>query len=133
MNQSQIDAHLKEITHYQTLINQLGDDMNMQRIELLSKQLVFIGRLASVFSEHYKRVYATRKRVYAEAEINAKPPRQAHAELAVTELREEEAEAYGYYKRWNNAFESTKEELNALKYKIKIDIADGNSQSNVGG
>lgn len=128
MKKSQIDEHLKEILFYQTQLNQLGDDMYIIRIELLSKQLVFVGRLASAFSEQYKRIYATRKRVYAEAEINSPPPRKAHAELAVSDLREEEAEAYGNYKRWSNAFESMREEIQALKYKVKIDIADGNSQ-----
>lgn len=128
MNQEKIDEHLNEILKYQQMINQLGDDMKIQRIELLSKQLVFIGRLASVFSEQYKRVYATRKRVHAEAYISATKNKAAQAELAIVDLREEEAEAYGNFKRWNNAFDSTKEEINALKYKVKIDIADGSSQ-----
>ncbi|RDW17612.1 hypothetical protein CWR48_13935 [Oceanobacillus arenosus] len=128
MNEQQIDDHLNDILHYQKLINQLGDDMKIQRIELLSKQLVFIGKLAATFSENYKRVYATRKRVHAEAYISATKNKTAVAELAIVDLREEEAEAYGNMKRWNNAFESTKEEINAIKYKVKIDVADGSSQ-----
>jgi len=127
MNQDKIDTHLKEIIRYQKAIDQLGDDMLIQRIELLSKQLVFIGRLASTYSGYYKRVYAERKRAYAQAEIDSPPPRQAHAELAVTELREEESQAYEYYKRWNNAFDSTKEEINALKYKVRISMEDGSN------
>ncbi|MEN2765762.1 hypothetical protein [Ornithinibacillus xuwenensis] len=128
MKKEQIDEHLKHILVYQDQLNKLGEDMKIQRIELLSKQLVFIGRLASAFSENYKQIYAKRKRMYAEAEINAQPPRQARAELAVAEIREEEAEAYGLMKRWNNAFDSTKEEINALKYKVKIDIEDGSNR-----
>jgi len=71
MDEKQIDINLNEIKRYQQAINQLGDDMLMQRIELLSKQLVFIGRLASIFSEEYKSTVATRKRTHAEAYINA--------------------------------------------------------------
>jgi hypothetical protein len=125
MNQKQIDEHLKHIIHYQSLINELGGNQKIERIELLSKQLVFIGRLASVFSENYKRIYAERKRIHAEAYINATDSKAARAELAVVKIRQNEAEAYGNFKRWTNAFDSTKEEINALKYQVRIDIEDG--------
>jgi hypothetical protein len=123
-----MDEHLQEIKKYQAILNNTPYEMRLKRIELLSKQLVFIGKLAAEFSERYKRVYATRKRVYAEGEIDAVKNKKAHAELAVIDLREEESKAYGDMKRWNNAFESTKEEINALKYHVKIDIEDGSSR-----
>lgn len=123
-----IDRHLNEIIKYQNILNSIPEDSKVQRIEILSKQLVFIGKLAAEFSEQYKRIYAERKRVYAEAEIAAPKNKKAHAELAVTELRKEEAQAYGNMKRWGNGFDSTKEEINALKYHVKIDIEDGSSR-----
>jgi hypothetical protein len=49
-------------------------------------------------------------------------------ELAVINLRKEEAEAYGNMKHWGNAFESTKEEINTLKYRVRISIQDGSSR-----
>jgi hypothetical protein len=122
------EEHLQEIIKYQAKLNQTPVENRIKRVELLSKQLIFIGKLAAEFSERYKRVYATRKRVYAEAEIAAPKNKKAHAELAVIDLREEETKEYGNMKRWNNAFESTKEEINALKYHIKIDIEDGSSR-----
>lgn len=123
------ETHVQEIIKYQKQLDVLPhDDMEIARIEILSKMLIFIGKLAAEFSERYKRVYATRKRVYAEAEIAAPKNKKAHAELAVVDLREEEAEAYGDMKRWNNAFESTKEEINALKYRVRINIEDGSSR-----
>ena len=122
------DEHLQEIIKYQAVLNSLPEQAKLQRIETLSKQLVFIGKLAAEFSERYKRIYAERKRVYAEAEIAALKNKKAHAELAVVELRKEEAQAYGNMKRWGNAFDSTKEEINALKYQVKIDIEDGSSR-----
>lgn len=123
-----VETHHEEILKYQAKLNSLPEDSKIQRIELLSKQLVFIGKLAAGFSEEYKRIYATRKREHAEAYINAPNSKAARAELAVADLRELEAEAYGNMKRWNNAFESTKEEINALKYHVKIDIEDGSSR-----
>ncbi|MDF1507635.1 hypothetical protein PZE06_05495 [Robertmurraya sp. DFI.2.37] len=122
------EEYLVELVKYNSMLKEIPLESRIQRIEVLSKQLVLIGKLAAEFSERYKKIYATRKRVYAEAEIAAPKNKQAHAELAVTELREEEAQAYGNMKRWSNAFESTKEEINALKYKVKIDIEDGSSR-----
>lgn len=123
-----LDGHIQEILRYQKLINELQEHDYLDRLEILSKMLVLIGKIAAHFSEEYKKVYATRKRVYAEAYINAKRSKQAEAELTIVDLREVEAETYGYYKRWTNAFESTKEEINVLKYKIRIDIEDGSSR-----
>jgi len=131
MDEKQIDLNLNEIKRFQQAINQLGDDMLIHRIELLSKQLVFIGRLASAFSEEYKRTIATRKRTHAEAYLNAEKYKAAQAELAVADIREQEAEAYGNYKRWTNAFESTKEEIHALKYKLRVGIEDGSNNQGV--
>lgn len=124
-----VDKHLQEIIKYQKLINEIPEESKIERIETLSKMLVFIGKLAAEFSEQYKRIYATRKRVHAEAYIAATKNKAAEADLAVVGLREEEAEAYGDMKRWTNAFESTKEEINALKYRVRIDIEDGSSRT----
>lgn len=127
--QNWTETHLVEIIKYQRQLDVLPHDgMEIARIELLSKMLIFIGKLSAEFSERYKRVYANRKRAYAEAYIAATKNKSAEAELAVIDLREEEAEAYGNMKRWGNAFESTKEEINALKYRVRIGIEDGSNR-----
>jgi hypothetical protein len=122
------DDYLQELMKYHKQLKQVPDDSRIQRIEILSKQLVLIGKLAAEFSERYKMIYAERKRVHAQAYIDAEKNKAAEAELAVVFLRGEEAEAYGSMKRWQNGFESTREEINSLKYKIKIDIEDGSSR-----
>ncbi|WP_445506808.1 hypothetical protein [Niallia sp. 03190] len=122
------EEYLQELMKYQRILNQVPETNKVQRIEILSKQLVFIGKLAAEFSERYKKIYATRKRMHAEAYIAATKNKAAVAELAVADIRDEEAEAYGNMKRWNNAFESTREEINSIKYKVRIDIADGSSR-----
>jgi hypothetical protein len=125
---SWIDNHLSEIRRYQVIINELHDDDLVERVTLLAKMLVLIGKVAAELSQEYKMIYARRKQVHAEAYIKATKSKAAEAELAVVELRQLEAEAYGDMKRWNNAFESTQEEINALKYKIRITIEDGSSK-----
>ncbi len=122
------DSYLQDLIIYNNQLKQVPAENRVMRIEILSKQLVLIGKLAAEFSERYKKIYATRKRVHAEAYIKATKNKAAEAELAIIDLREEEAEAYGNMKRWSNAFDSTKEEINALKYKVKIDIEDGSSR-----
>lgn len=98
----------------------------MQKIELLAECLLYIGRVSSALDGEYKRIYAQRKYEYALAEVNSPPPRQAHAEIAVKDLREREAEAYQSMQRWRNALNSTTEELHSLKLKMRIDFHDGN-------
>jgi hypothetical protein len=122
------EDYLQDLIKYNHQLKQVPDDNRIMRIEILSKQLVLIGKMAAEFSERYKMIYAERKRVHAEAYIKAEKNKAAEAELAVVFLRGMEAEAYGNMKRWTNAFDSTKEEINALKYKVKIDIEDGSSR-----
>jgi hypothetical protein len=122
------EDYLQELVKYNKALKQVPDESRVQRIEILSKQLVLIGKMAAEFSERYKMIYAERKRVHAQAYIDATKNKAAEAELAVVFLRGMEAEAYGSMKRWGNAFDSTKEEINALKYKVKIDIEDGSSR-----
>lgn len=128
MQKDWIEEYVKELMKYNTQLKQIPLENRIMRIEVLSKQLVLIGKMAAEFSERYKKIYATRKRIHAEAYIKAKSNKAAEAELAVIDIRLEEAEAYGNMKRWSNAFDSTKEEINALKYKVKIDIEDGSSR-----
>lgn len=123
-----VKNHANEILRYQSLINKLGEHEYLERVELLSKMLVLIGKVSAQTSEDYKKIYARRKQVHAESYIKATKNKEQHAELAVVKLRLAEAEAYGDYRRWNNAFDSTKEEINVLKYKIKISIEDGSSR-----
>lgn len=122
------DHHITEISRLRREADKLIDDNPetlMQKIDCLARCLVYIGRVSSALDGEYKRIYAKRKFEYAKAEIAAKPPRQAHAELAVAELRALEAQAYEDMQRWRNAFESTQEEIHALKLRMRIDFADG--------
>lgn len=129
-----VERHITEITRLRREADKLPDDVPqalMEKIELLAKCLVFVGRLSSFLDGEYKRVYAERKRRYAEAYVNATRGKEAAAELAVADLRLIEAQAYEDMHRWRNAFEAMQEEIHALKLKMRIDFADGSVIDNV--
>jgi hypothetical protein len=123
-----IDHHLTEITRLRRAADALPDDVPhalIDKIDLLSRCLVYIGRVSSVLDGDYKRVYAKRKYEFALAVTKATKDKQAVAEIAVKELREQEAQAYEDMNRWRNALSSTTEEVHALKLRLRIDFADG--------
>ncbi|MFC0188470.1 hypothetical protein ACFFJY_09245 [Fictibacillus aquaticus] len=128
MSAKWLDNHIAEIKKCQAQLNEVAEENHVHRISVLSRMLIFIGKVSAELSEEYKKIYARRKQVHAEAYIAATKNKAAEAELAVVQLRLDEAEAYGSMKRWNNAFESTKEEINALKYKVKVNIEDGSNR-----
>lgn|SRR5690625_983691 len=125
-----LENHMKEITRLRHEADQHAEDNPgglMQKIDLLAKCLVFVGRVSSHLDGYYKQVYNERKRVHAQAYIDSPSPKQAHAELAVVELRELEAQAYEDMRRWRNALDGLTEEIHALKLKMRINFADGGS------
>lgn len=129
-----IDSHIVEITRLRREADKLPDDVVhalMEKIDLLSKCLVYIGRVSSVLDGDYKRIYAQRKYEQAAARIKAVKDKEATAEVFVKELREKEADAYEQMQRWRNAFDSTKEEIHALKLRMKIDFQDGTVTNSV--
>lgn len=125
-----VQEHLREITRLRKQADELPEDNPqslMEKITLLSKCLTYIGRLSSHLDGEYKRIYARRKHEQAMAAVNSPPPRAFRAELAVRELREQEAQAYEMMRRWRNAFESTQEQIHALKLKMRIDFGGENA------
>jgi soluble cytochrome b562 len=127
-----LESYLKEVDRYDHLISQITTResvvSNVEKIKLLSKKLVLIGEIAGEYSRQYKVVYAARKKAYNEEYLAASRHRAPTAELAVAELREIEASAYGNMKKYQNKFESTREEINAIKYSVKLSIEDGSSR-----
>ena len=123
-----LSSHLNEITRLRREADSLPEDNPaglMQKIELLAKCMVYVGRLSSALDGEYKRIYAERKRTYAQAYIAAPKAKEAYAELAVVELREREAQAYEDSRRWRNALDSLTEEIHSLKLKMRMNFADG--------
>lgn len=127
-----LDTHIFEISRLRREADKLPDDnpgVLMTKIELLARCLVFIGRLSSHLDGEYKRIYAKRKYEQALAHRDAKKDKVASAEIAVKELREQEADAYEQMSRWRNAFSSTTEEIHSLKMKARQDAHIDNNQA----
>lgn len=123
-----VKKHAQEITRLRQEADNLPDDVPhalMEKIRLLALCMVHVGRLSSYLDGVYKRIYSERKRVHARAYIDAPRLREAHAELAVVELRKAEAQAYEDMRRWRNALDSLTEEIHSLKLKMRMDFADG--------
>jgi hypothetical protein len=98
-----INRHITEITRLRREADSLPDDVThalIDKIDLLSRCLVFIGRVSSVLDGDYKRVYAKRKYEFATAVTKAMKDKQAHAELAVAELRTQITDA-DRFRRWD--------------------------------
>lgn len=124
MNDKQVDLHIAEIIRLRREADKLDNDSPgaiMEKVELLARCLVFVGRLSSHLDGYYKRVYNRRKLEYAQAYKAAKSHKAVEAELAIAELREMEADAYEQHRRWRNAFDSTTEEIHALKLRLRQD------------
>lgn len=123
-----IEVYLNEIKRYQQRINRVPEQSRVKLLELKAKQLFFVGELASEFARQYKMIYAARKQKYAEVYLETPKNKKEHAELAISHLRESEADYYGYWKRWQNAVDTLKEDINSTKWRLRQDIADGNRQ-----
>lgn len=101
-----------------------------KKIDYLTEIQILLGRRAADAVRDFKRKYAERKRVYAEAYLASPKDKAQRAELAVAELRLEEAELEADKVRWNNAFVSNGEVINSLKYSLKVLLAEYQNPSN---
>ncbi|WP_458123386.1 hypothetical protein [Paenibacillus sp. Z3-2] len=98
-----------------------------RKIEFLTEVQVILGRRAAEAVRDYKRTYAERKRVYAEAYLAAGKDKAQRAELAITQIRLQEADAEADKVRWHNAVESNDQVINSLKYSLKVLLAEYNN------
>lgn len=101
-----------------------------KKIELLSEIQILLGRKAADAVREYKRIYAERKRIYAEAYIAASKDKAQRGELAIIELRLQEADAEADKVRWDNAVKSNDQLINSLKYSLKVLLAEFNNNAN---
>lgn len=102
-----------------------------KKIELLSEIQIILGRKSADAVREYKRIYANRKRVYAEAYVMATKDKAQRAELAITDIRLVEADLEADKVRWCNAVLSNDQVINALKYSMKVLLAEYQNPANV--
>jgi hypothetical protein len=127
-NSLDIDQYISEIDRYKELAENLPDDNPaalLQKIELLTKCLVLVGDLSSECDRLYKRWHVHRDTEYAKAYIAADRPKKENAELAITQVRQLEAESYGRMQKWRNELVTMTETLHALRLKMRVNFAEG--------
>lgn len=123
-----MDEYIQNIVKLRNEADELPEDNPgslLRKINLLTTCLMYIGRVSSQVDGDYKRCYAQRKYEQAKAHREATKDKAASAEIAVYDLRIQEAELYQSMSRWRNALSSTTEELHALKLKLRIDFQQG--------
>ncbi|MCY9513276.1 hypothetical protein [Paenibacillus apiarius] len=98
----------------------------MQRITLLTQAHTLMGRVSAFKDGEYKRIYVLRKNTYTAVKAAAeRGDKKMQAELAVMDLRENEAEAYEAMHLWRNEFASLTEHLHELRLRLRVDLNIG--------
>lgn len=97
----------------------------LQKIELLTKCLDLVGQVSAECDRLYKKWHVHRDTEYAKAYIKADRPKKERAELAITDIRQMEAESYGRMQKWRNEFDSITETVHGLRLKMKVNFNDG--------
>ncbi len=112
--EKRLDQIHNEIKH---LNPEIPEHLN-KLIRLYSQAQIIIGYLDADALYDAGRIYAERKRVYAETienESGTVAEKQAKAELAVYDLRIKEAEAKSESRKWQNLFNSYDNLIIALR------------------
>jgi len=109
---------LKEIyEEIETLNPEILPDLN-KMIRLYSQAQMLIGYMDADALYQSGRLYAERKRLYAEtiqSESGTVAEKESAAELAIYELRLQEEKAKAESRKWNNLFKSTDNLIIALR------------------
>jgi hypothetical protein len=124
-----IIPYLREIIRYEMALRKLASDDYVNRIYLLAEQFSYIGHVSSYSDEKYQLVYNERVLVYNQKLLEPVKNKIAKAEIAIAGLRQQEAEWLGRSREWKNIHRAVEHKMNALKHKLKVELADGNASS----
>jgi len=129
MTDEQIQYYRDQVAKLQAEADRLPEDSTgalVEKIRLLTSAHMYMGRLSAEMHGTYKRIYATRKRVFVMAKKNAKRGDKTFAaEEAVLDLRDLEAGAYEDMIYWKNELDYTREKIYELRMRVRIDMHIG--------
>lgn len=94
-----------------------------KKIVIYTRILQEIGIYIARQNYHYRSLEAERKQIYASAILEAVgtgKEREAAAEIKITKHRKREFYAESELIKWNKAYDSTKELINALKKQLEV-------------
>src|SRR5690625_1914667 len=120
---SKIDKRVDQLTKIFAEIKQLDQNELSHLYDLVSlhnEALFIVGDLASEALHVRDTAYLERKRIYAETVINGRGTvavKEAQAELAIYELRQNEAAANSMYHKYKHMYESLNHRL--IDYRQK--------------
>lgn len=128
---SHIQEAIKKIHQYQNRIDNAKRKTPEAYVAIFNLQTemnVFVSKVAAFCKGQHHNVKTARERLYWETYRDTEKQKELNANLAVLDLKDEEAWWYGQAERWEKAFWAIKEEANALKYKWKDDNESGANQ-----
>ncbi|QHZ50676.1 hypothetical protein [Paenibacillus larvae] len=123
-----VTQYIHDIKAYRQQAEQFDDDSPgglIRKIQLLTQAHTLMGRVSAYMDGQYKRIYASRKNTFAAVKAANTKDKITTAELAIMELREQEAEAYEKMQFWRNEFTSLTEHLHELRLRLRIDLNMG--------
>ncbi|MGG1651353.1 hypothetical protein [Paenibacillus sp. NRS-1780] len=128
----EIKLYIQEIQKYRDTAEGIPTDSPgalIQKVELLTKAHTLMGRVAAYMDGRYRQTYSHRKRVYAETlRDTTKRNKQNAAELAVLNIRDQEAKDQERMVLWKNEFRSIAEQLYELRLRLRVDMHIGGGQ-----
>lgn len=102
-------------------IENLNDEIPAElnrKIKLYSQALMLIGYFDADALQNYFRIYAERKRAEGDIKANFKGTgveKEGQTEIAIYDLRIQEADAKAESRKWTNLFKSTEQIIIALR------------------
>ncbi|MEC0234040.1 hypothetical protein P4H71_06810 [Paenibacillus kribbensis] len=128
----EIKQYIRDIQRYRDTAEGIPLDSPgalIHRVELLTKAHTLMGRVAAYMDGRYRQTYSRRKRVYAETlRDTTERNKQNAAELAVLNIRDEEAKDQERMVLWKNEFRSIAEQLYELRLRLRVDMHIGGGQ-----
>lgn len=118
-----IEKRINQLTDLFNKIKQLDNNELSHLYELVSfhnESLFIVGDLTSEALHVRDTAYLERKRIYAETVLNESgtvAEKESKAELAIYQLRQEEAEANSMYHKYKHMYESLNHRLIDLRQK----------------
>lgn len=126
IQEEQIPGYLRDIDKFQAAAKRCSEDVPhqlLEKIRWLTQSLVLTGRVASYLDLEAKRAYNERVRVFNETKLSApRGDKEAAAQIAVLDLRDQEASAEGRAELWQKEYRSQQENIYQLRLRARQDM-----------
>ncbi|AIQ63296.1 hypothetical protein PSTEL_09540 [Paenibacillus stellifer] len=129
MTDQQLQQYIDDIRSFRLQAEAYDEDAPGAMVEivrLLTAAHMYMGRISAHMDAEYARLHALRQNTHALTKAQApKGDKTLAAELAVMDLRTQEAEAYGRKMLWRNELDSVREKIYELRMRVRQDMHIG--------